>query len=145
MRSLLDVNVLIALLDSDHVHHGLAMAWLGDNVEAGWVTCPLTENGCLRVMSQVAYPGDFTAAQVAARLREATRSDHHHFWPDDLSLLEAGVVDWRRVIGPRQITDVYLLALAAKHSGRFVTFDAHVVTTMVPDAESHSLCLIDAS
>ena len=56
MRALLDVNVLIALLDEDHVHHGRARAWLVDRHAAGWASCPLTQNGCIRIMSQPGYP-----------------------------------------------------------------------------------------
>jgi predicted nucleic acid-binding protein len=56
MRALLDVNVLIALLDSDHLHHTRAMAWLQENIQSGWASCPLTENGCIRIMSQPGYP-----------------------------------------------------------------------------------------
>ena len=56
MRALLDVNVLIALHDRDHVHHVRAGAWLADNIAHGWASCPLTQNGCLRIMSQPAYP-----------------------------------------------------------------------------------------
>ena len=70
------------------------------------------------------------ASIVAERLREATATDYHRFWPDNISLLEASIVDWGRLIGPKQVTDVYLLALAVEHQGRFVTFDARIA----PDA-----------
>lgn len=56
MRALLDVNVLIALLDAAHVHHRNARAWLEANIEQGWASCPLTQNGCIRILSQPAYP-----------------------------------------------------------------------------------------
>ena len=142
MRALLDVNVLIALLDADHLHHQTARRWLRDNIRHGWATCPITQNGCLRVMAQPAYPNSLSASLVAQRLREATATDHHRFWPDDLSLLSPEVADWRQVIGPRQITDVYLLALAAKRHGRFVTFDARIAPTAVPGAGDQCFCII---
>lgn len=129
MRALLDINVLIALLDAGHVHHDAARSWMRDNIAHGWATCPITQNGAVRAMSQPGYPQHVSSALVAERLREATAAPHHRFWPDDVSLLDAGTADWERVIGPRQITDVYLLALAVKHRGRFVTFDAR----MAPD------------
>lgn len=55
MQALFDVNVLIALHDREHVHHALAAQWLESNIEHGWASCPLTQNGCLRMMSQPGY------------------------------------------------------------------------------------------
>src|SRR3989338_8803712 len=130
MRALLDVNVLIALLDAGHVHHGLAMSWLEREIRHGCASCPLTQNGCIRIMSQPKYPGSLVAAQVADRLAEAANSPDHEFWPADVNMLSEGVFDWTRVLGHRQVTDVYLLALAAHHEGRFVTFDRRIA----PDA-----------
>ena len=132
MRSLLDVNVLIALLDAEHVHHAAARHWMRENIRHGWATCPITQNGCLRIMAQPGYPQRIPSSLVAERLREATAAEHHRFWSDDVSLLDSRTVDWKRVIGPRQITDVYLLALAVEHGGRFVTFDARIAPDVVP-------------
>jgi uncharacterized protein len=53
--ALLDVNVLVALFDPDHVHHEAAHGWFAANRAAGWATCPLTENGLIRVLSNPAY------------------------------------------------------------------------------------------
>ena len=142
MRALLDVNVLIALLDVDHMHHQAAKRWLRDNVRNGWATCPLTENGCVRIMAQPAYPNRLPASQVAERLRAASATKHHQFWPDEVSLLTQGVVDWRRVFGPRQISDLYLLALAVARRGRFVTFDAHIDPATVIGADVRSYHVI---
>ena len=136
------MNVLIALLDAEHVHHLQARRWLRDNISAGWATCPITENGCLRIMAQPAYSNPLPPAAVADRLRAATDTVHHQFWTDDVSLLTPGLADWGRVIGPRQLTDVYLLALAAKRGGRFVTFDARIALTTVPGAHARNLCVI---
>ena len=141
MRSLLDVNVLIALLDAEHVHHDAARDWMRENIRHGWATCPITQNGCFRIMAQPGYPHRVPSSLVAERLREATATNHHRFWTDDVSLLEAETVDWRRIIGPRQITDVYLLALAVEHQGRFVTFDARIAPDVVRGG-SESYCLI---
>ena len=142
MRALLDVNVLIALLDAQHLHHEAAKRWLRDNIRHGWATCPITQNGCLRIMAQPSYPNHLPTPVVAERLREATETDHHRFWPDEVSLLDTNVADWRRIIGPRQITDVYLLALAAHRQGRFVTFDARIPRSAVNRASDPSLCVI---
>ena len=142
MRALLDVNVLIALLDADHLHHEAARRWLRDNIRDGWATCPLTENGCVRIMAQPAYPNCQPAARIAERLRTARATEHHRFWPDDVSLLSPGVVDWQRVVGPRQISDVYLLALAVARRGRFVTFDARIDPDAVTGAGVRSYRVI---
>jgi uncharacterized protein len=142
MRALLDVNVLIALLDSDHVHHLAAHAWLGDHITSGWASCPLTQNGCIRIMSQPAYPGSLPAAAVASRLRAATATEWHAFWPDSISLVDERRVEWRSVLTSRQVTDVYLLGLAVEHAGRFVTFDRSVPLGAVTGAEQRHLAVI---
>lgn len=142
MRALLDVNVLIALLDAAHVHHAVAREWLADNIADGWASCPITQNGCIRILSQPGYPGAESPAAVAARLAEAAATSWHEFWPDDLSLLDRNVLDWRCVLGTRQLTDAYLLALAVRRDGRFVTFDRSIPLGIVPGAEArHLMCL----
>jgi uncharacterized protein len=142
MRALLDVNVLIALLDVDHVHHAPARAWLAQNIEAGWASCPLTQNGCIRIMSQRAYPGALPASAVAARLRAATATAWHAFWPDSLSLLADDVLDWNGVLASRHVTDLYLLALAVRNGGRLVTLDRGVPLGAVPGANAEHLLVI---
>jgi toxin-antitoxin system PIN domain toxin len=142
MRALLDVNVLIALLDSDHALHGRADDWFAAHVRQGWASCPITENGCIRIMSHSAYPNAIHASLVAERLREACSDHHHEFWTDDLSILDTGAVDFTRIHGPRQITDVYLLALAVRHGGLFVTFDHGVSGAAVRNAEARHLLVI---
>ena len=88
MRALLDVNVLIALLDSDHSLHRRAIDWFAANARLGWASCPITQNGCVRIMSQPGYPNPLPTARVAERLREATSTPHHLFVSDALSLLD---------------------------------------------------------
>ena len=142
MRALLDVNVLIALLDAAHIHHRLATRWLRREIGAGWASCPITQNGCIRILAQPASPGALPAAEVAQRLAEAAAGAEHQFWPDDVSLLEAGRFDWQRVLGHRQVTDVYLLALAVRHGGRLVTFDRRIQAGAVGGAGEAHLAVI---
>jgi len=139
MRALLDVNVLIALLDAAHLHHRAATDWLAANARAGWASCPLTQNGCLRILSLPAYPNRQPAAVVAQRLGQAVADASHAFWPDSFSLLEAGLLRWDRVLGSRQVTDAYLLALAAANGGRLVTFDRGISVDAVPGAAKKNL------
>ena len=142
MRSLLDVNVLIALLDVDHAHHLAATAWLSEHLQEGWASCPLTQNGCVRIMSQPGYPNPLQPAQVAMRLAEAARGPRHEFWPDRVSLLDADAIDLARLLGPRQVADAYLLALAVAQGGRFVTFDRAVPVSAVRGAKPQHLFVI---
>lgn len=143
MRALLDVNVLIALLDAAHVHHQLAHRWLTHELEHGWASCPITQNGCIRVMSQPAYPGALLTAEVSQRLADASNTPHHAFWPDDVNLLDGSTLDWQRVLGHRQVTDAYLLALVVKHGGRLVTFDRRIAPGVVRGATAKHLATID--
>ena len=142
MRALLDVKVLIALLDSDHIAHRQAATWLTQNAAAGWASCPLTQNGCLRIMSTAGYRYPLPVQAVAARLAEACATELHQFWPDDVSMLDARIVDTARVHGPKQLTDIYLLALAVKHGGRLVTFDGSIAQTAVVGAGAQHLVAI---
>jgi toxin-antitoxin system PIN domain toxin len=123
VRALLDVNVLVAMLDAGHLHHAAAACWLAAHAKSGWASCPLTQNGCLRILSLGSYPNAQPTAVVADRLGRAMAGGHHAFWADSISLLEAGVLRWDRVLTSRQITDTYLLALAVAQGGRLVTFD----------------------
>ena len=142
MRSLLDVNVLIALLDADHSLHTRATDWFASHAKGGWASCPITQNGCVRIMSHHGYPHSVPVHSVTQRLKEATAGRLHIFWPDDISLLDREVVDSTHIHGPRQLTDLYLLALSVRHSGRFVTFDTSVSRDAVRGAEkTHLLTL----
>lgn len=142
MRALFDINVLIALLDADHPHHTWSACWLKANAHHGWASCPLTQNGCVRIMSQPGYPNAVPVGEITQRLREATSHAAHRFWPDDLSLLDTAVVDANQIHGPRQVTDVYLLALAVKHRGRFVTFDGAIGLPAARRAAAKNLVIL---
>jgi toxin-antitoxin system PIN domain toxin len=139
MRALLDVNVLIALLDADHSLHEPAIKWFASHAKTGWASCPITQNGCVRIMSHRSYPNALPVQGVMERLAEATQSKVHEFWHDDVSLLDSHVADPTRIHGPRQLTDLYLLALAVGHKGRFVTFDRSVPLDAVRGAAAHHL------
>ncbi len=142
MRALLDVNVLIALLDVDHSLHARARGWFAAEATAGWASCPITQNGCVRIMSHTGYPNPLPVPAVVARLAEAAASSHHAFWPDDVSLLDPAIADPQRIHGSRQLTDLYLLALAVRRAGRFVTFDRSVTMEAVRGAQPKHLLLL---
>ena len=134
MRALLDINVLVALLDGGHSHHARALDWFLAHAGTGWASCPLTQNGCLRILSQPGYARPLPLLAVAERMRTFTAAPVHEFWPDSPSVLDPDAVRLDRIHGPAQITDSYLLALAVAHGGRFVTFDERIAVGTVPGA-----------
>lgn len=142
MRALLDVNVLLALMDKDSVHHGAALAWWRNERDKGWASCPLTQNGFVRIACQGRYPLRPTAAQALVLLRLQLGQPSHEFWPDDISIADAELFDSNRILGPKQITDVYLLALAVKHGGRLVTFDRAIPLAAVRSAKPRDLVVL---
>jgi toxin-antitoxin system PIN domain toxin len=142
MRALLDINVLLALLDADHVDHERARDWLDAEIASGWASCAITQNGFVHIVSQPRYPSPVPAAQAVNLLEQACATAHHEFWPCDVSVLDSDFVDRRKVHGARQVTDAYLLALATRRGGRFVTFDRSVALFAVPSATSANLTVL---
>lgn len=131
-RFLLDINVLIALIDPTHIHHDRAHAWFQLKGQKAWATCPLTENGVLRIVGHPRYPNSpGSPAAVAELLAAFWKLPGHAFWPDDVSLLDQGNVDTTRLLDSAHITDSYLLALARVHNGQLATFDQRLVTDAV--------------
>lgn len=144
MRALLDVNVLIAYFDSDHTFHDRVFDWFTSNVSNGWASSPLTENGTLRILSNSGYSNvrTFPLAQLVEKFHETTELTDHHFWADDVSLLDKSVFDPGRSLGSRHLTDLYLLALAVKNQGRLVTLDSRISISAVLSATEDNLCVI---
>ena len=136
---LLDVNVLIALCDGRHEHHDIAAHWFLAHAAEGWASCPLTQNGALRIMSAPAYPGARPVAQVLAQLQTLCASAHHYFWPDGLSLVQGDVLNPKHLLGHRQLTDAYLLALAVHHQACLLTLDGAVALQSVHGAQPKHL------
>lgn len=129
---LLDVNLLLALSDPMHVHHEIAHRWFAEQGHQAWATCPLTENGFVRIASHPKYPnrpGDVLA--VLAILRRFCAAKGHQFWIEDVSIrdvLQPGVV-----ITPAQVTDVFLLGLAAHKGCKLATLDQRIPASAVRD------------
>ncbi len=132
IRFLLDVNVLIALIDPAHVQHDRAHAWFAKSGKKAWATCPLTENGVLRIVGYSRYPNSpGTPAAVAELMSGFLGLPGHEFWADDLTLFDSRRVRGERLLDSAQVTDTYLLALAAAHGGQLATFDRNLVTDAV--------------
>lgn len=140
--ALLDVNVLIALFNPNHIHHEPAHDWFADNLRLGWATCPLTENAFLRILGNPAQGAAFVRVpDLMDHLRKFCASEQHEFWPAGLSLRDERQFDLTLARG-RHLTDVYLLGLAVSHAGRLVTFDRTIPLGAVKGATAASLEVI---
>ena len=137
MTFLLDVNVLIALIDPAHVAHDAAHAWFAREGQGAWATCPMTENGVIRIVGHPKYPNTpGSPAAVAAIVSQLRSLPGHVFWPDDISLAGADHVDPTHILTPGQVTDSYLLALATARHGRLATFDRRLSTKAVAGGQA---------
>lgn len=145
-RSLLDVNVLVALFDAEHVHHDVAHDWFSDHRAGGWATCPLTENGFVRLISHPSRRRDFIPiSEVVALFRTFRASGHHEFWPDAISLCDDQLFEVSAARSPKHLTDVYLLGLTMRHRGRLVTFDQKIPVAAVHGARKEDLVVLAPS
>ncbi len=130
---LLDVNVLVALAWPAHQSHGAVQRWFERNSHHGWATCPFTQAGFVRVLSNPAFSRDAVAPEEAVRVLGANlKHRFHRFWPDGISYVEAAGSLGHRVRGHRQVTDAYLLGLAIHHRGRLATMD-RAVQELLPE------------
>jgi toxin-antitoxin system PIN domain toxin len=141
-RALLDVNVLLALLDTNHVGNEAAHQWLSRHAADGWASCALTENGAVRIISQPSYPDPIPVGAAIGALAQAASDGDHEFWPADVSLLDPGVIGRSHLYGHRQVTDAYLLALAVAHDGCLTSFDRSLPVSAVRGATGAHVALI---
>jgi uncharacterized protein len=131
VTTLLDANVLIALLVDDHVHHNAAETWFSASTSR-FATCPSTEGTLTRLLIRAGQ----TAHAAQAVITQLSQNPRHQFWPDNLSYRE---VQFNGVIGHRQVTDAYLAQLARTHNARLATFDEGLaqlhddIAELVPD------------
>ena len=132
MTYLLDVNLLIAFCDPFHAHHQHAHRWFSAEKVVNWATCPLTENGFVRITSGSTYPGGHgTVVEQLDQLRQSCRQSGHIFWPDDLSIRDKDMWSMLQTINPHQLTDLYLLALAVKRGGKLASFDQRIPAHLI--------------
>jgi len=141
MIHLLDVNVLLALCDPAHPHAEAARHFFSANLARnGWATCPLVENGFLRIFGARKYPGGPRSPQAARPVLAGLLAfPGHQLWEDDITLTAASV--FPKLPPADDLTDIYLLALAVKHKGRFATFDAGIDATLIPGGPGALLIL----
>jgi len=135
---LLDVNVLIALIDPAHVRHDNAHEWFARIGQNAWATCPVTQNGVLRIVGNPRYPNSpGTPRAVAELMAVLLQHPSHTFWPDSISLLDSQLLHTDRILDSAQITDSYLLALAVANGGHLATFDRKLITEAVIEGSLH--------
>ena len=132
MTFLLDVSVLIALIDTLHVSHDAAHLWFEREGKPHWATCPITENGLVRIISNPKYPNATeTPNQALQLLTNLTHLSGHEFWPDDISVTDALHINGANLLTAGQITDTYLLALAVKRKASLATLDRRLTALAV--------------
>jgi hypothetical protein len=130
---LLDTNLLIALLWPTHERHEPALKWFTRHRTQGWATCPLTEAGFVRIVSNSAFSRDAVQPREAVQVLVAnTAAKDHRFWPDDLPLAEAVAFAGVRLLGHQQVTDAYLLGLALHRGGTLATLDERITALADP-------------
>jgi uncharacterized protein len=144
LRALFDVNALIALLHLEHSFHQAAHKWWAEYANNGWASCPITENGVIRIMSNPRYSKlvNFSIGDVTSLIRGFIDNSDHLFWPDEISVIDERIFDYEKVLGPGQLTDMYLLGLAAKRGGVLVSFDQSISTAAIIPASSRHLVVI---
>lgn len=146
MTYLLDVNVLIALLDETHMNYHAAHDWFLSQRVVNWATCPLTENGTIRILGNPNYVAvDADLAMITDQLRTLQQATNHTFWPDELSVLDRTIFDLTKLTGHKQITDLYLAGLAQHNGGKLATLDQSIPIAALVKPSSDVLEVIPAS
>ncbi len=141
--SLLDTNLLIALLWPSHDRHDLAARWFRQHRARGWATCPFTETGFIRIVSNPAFSRDSVLPREAIQVLVAnTAASDHAFWPDDAPFAEVGELAGERLVGHQQVTDAYLLGLAVRRGGALATLDENIAALAAPNSPARTALVI---
>lgn len=144
MIALLDINVLVALAWPNHVHHSSARKWFREQREAGWATCPTTENGFIRISSNARImPEARSPREAALFLRDLTKLKGHVFWPEETSMLDNRWIPLEKIHTYRQVTDAHLLSLAIRNKGFLSTFDRGILGLLPKNSKAEdNICMI---
>lgn len=144
--NLLDVNLLVALCDADHIHHRPAARWFRSHRAEGWATCPLTENGLLRVMGHQRYPAGPGSPEAVRPLLQTLRSmPGHVFWEDSISITDNSAFPSLHGVTSKHLTDLYLLALCVTKGSSFATLDSRIDPSPVPGGNQSLVVISEAA
>ncbi|MCL2653125.1 MAG: hypothetical protein FWD63_04985 [Propionibacteriaceae bacterium] len=141
--ALLDTSTLIALLDPSHTFHAAVAKWFRSHADQSWATCPLTQNGFVRIVSHPSYPQSIAVGDAIASMRTVCSHAKHSFWADDITVADKTVFDHDHLLSSGQVTDTYLLGLAARHDGCLVTLDRRIDIATVRAATAANLLVLD--
>lgn len=145
MIGLLDVNVLVALAWPAHVHHALTHRWFARSREGGWATCPATQAGFVRVVSNPRFSPDApTPREAFAHLALIVALPGHVLWADDASLVGSRFLAPDRLFGYRQVTDAHLLAIALRQGGGLITLDQGIRSVLPPGFPAERVSVIES-
>ena len=140
---LLDVNVMVALIWPSHEAHGHVQIWFRLNSTAGWATCPITQAGFVRIVSNPAFSRDAVPPQEAITLLENNlKHPHHHFWADDVGFSKAAQPFFEQLTGHKQVTDAYLLGLASHKKARLVSLDRAILHLLPENRLGRELVIV---
>jgi uncharacterized protein len=140
---LLDTNLLIALLWPRHERHDLAVKWFAHHRAEGWATCPFTQAGFIRIVSNPAFSRDAVQPREAVQVLSAnTAAKDHTFWPDDAPFAEVAAFAGVRLVGHQQVTDAYLLGLAVRRGGKLATLDERITALSAPGSPERTALVI---
>jgi len=143
---LLDINLLAALLWTNHEQHEAARTWFQEQRRSDWATCPFTQAGFVRISSNPrVFPEAPSPAKAMGVLEANLRHSRHRFWKDDIPFAEAVAPLAGLFTGHQQATDAYLLGLAIHNGGLLATFDASLAALLGPESRySRSLEILNA-
>jgi toxin-antitoxin system PIN domain toxin len=125
-----DVNVLLALVWSNHPHHDAAHEWFGREASSGWATCLLTQTAFLRLSLNPQVVGVAIDCVTVVQLLGGIAAHPQHRFLDAAPALNTTSFDELipRIVGYRQVSDATLLHLARCHSVKLVTFDQSIAS-----------------
>ncbi len=133
---LLDVNVLIALVDPAHVQHERAHVWFARAGKKSFATCPISENGLLRIVGHPKYPNSPGPPSAVMPALAAIRSlPGHSFWAEKISIADESCISASHLSSHARVTDIYLLALAKSYGGRLATMDHRIASDAIPGGQ----------
>ena len=136
MRYLLDVNLVLSLLDTKHAFHDSAHQWFETRGPLTFLTCPIVQNGFIRIASQVRYPNRLGhAGEVRAFLQRFVKDPRHEFCMNNISLLDDDLLLTSETLLPAQVTDLYLVALAVHNRAKLATFDHSIPANMIKNGD----------